>query len=169
MSEQNAPATGDETQAAPAAPEGIPAEAWGALGDPGKAALTAERQARAAAEQAAQALQAQLDEIAKANLSDLERAKADAEDARKAAATATTEALRYRLAAEYGISSEDAALFLTGTDEASMKAQAERLAARSTAPATPKPDRSQGGTGTPAKPPSNGEKFADFFHSKTQS
>lgn len=39
------------------------------------------------------------------------------------------EALRYRIALQHGIPDEDAAIFLTGADEPTLKAQAERLAA----------------------------------------
>lgn len=48
------------------------------------------------------------------------------------------EALRLRVALQHGIPDEDAAIFLTGTDEATLKAQAERLAAMRV-PATPPP------------------------------
>lgn len=144
--ENNPPATQPATTTEP--PQGVPPEAWAALGDPGKKAIAAEREARETAERNAAALQAQIDEIAKANLSDLERAQKDAEEARTAAANATTEALRYRLAAKHGISDEDAK-FLNGT-EAEMTALAERLAAaNASAPRTPAPDPTQGGTGTP--------------------
>lgn len=40
------------------------------------------------------------------------------------------EALRRRVQAAYGIADEDASLFLTGTDEETLTAQAKRLAAR---------------------------------------
>lgn len=43
---------------------------------------------------------------------------------------ATREALRRRVQAAHGISDEDADLFLTGTDEESLTAQAKRLAER---------------------------------------
>lgn len=176
MSEQTpAPATGavNNPPATPPAvpqptttaepPQGVSPEAWAALGDPGKAAITAEREARATAERSAAALQAQLDEIARANLSDLERAQQEARDAQEAAATATTEALRFRLAAEHGISREDAEMFLTGNDEPSMSAQAARLAAKNaSAPRTPAPDPTQGGTGTPPGSTPEGD-FQNFL------
>jgi hypothetical protein len=151
-----APTTTTQTATTTAqAPEGVSQEAWGALGDPGKAAITAEREARAAAEKSAATLQAQLDEIAKANLSELERAQADARTAQEAATKATTEALRYRLAAAHGIDTtpgpngepSDADTFLTASDEAGMAMQAQRLAARAGtqgAPTFPRPDLTQG-------------------------
>lgn len=121
------------------------------LGDPGKKAIAAEREARKAAEDAARSLQAQLDEIKKSQMSDLEKAQAQAQEFQKAAETAAAEALRWRIAAKHGISDEDADTFLTGTDEATLTRQAERLSAlNSTASsATPRPDRTQGGSGQP--------------------
>lgn len=127
------------------------------LDEGGKKALTAERQARKAAENAQKALQAQLDEIKRAGLSDLERAQAAAADAQKAAEQATADALRWRIAARHGISDEDAETFLTGADEATLTRQAERLASMAAvSPTTPKPDRTQGGTGSPAALNSDG-------------
>lgn len=51
-------------------------------------------------------------------------------DLEKQLATTQHEALRARVQAAHGISDEDAALFLTGADEASLTAQAARLAQR---------------------------------------
>lgn len=45
-------------------------------------------------------------------------------------AAAEARALRSDIAAKHGVSAEDRDLFLTGTDEATLTAQAERLAAR---------------------------------------
>lgn len=139
------------------APQGDPAPQDNPLGPNGEKALKAEREARAAAERSAAALQAELDKIAEANLSELEKAQKTAKDAQEAAAKATTEALRYRLAAAHGIDTapgpdgepSDADTFLTGADEASMVLQAQRYAARLAgvtppAPRTPAPDPSQG-------------------------
>jgi hypothetical protein len=155
---QTAPAGTDPVtaaDAAPQAPEGVPKDAWEALGDPGKAALTAEREARAAADKKAAELQAQLDEVERAKMSDLERAQADAKAAQEAASKATAEALRYRIAAAHGIDTtpgpngepSDAETFLTAADEAGMTSQAQRLAARTSAqgaPTFPRPDLTQG-------------------------
>lgn len=49
--------------------------------------------------------------------------------AETAAATATADALRWRIAARNGISDEDAEIFLTGTTEDALTRQAERLVA----------------------------------------
>lgn len=127
----------------PETAQGDPAD----LGDAGKKALDAERAARKAAEKATADLQKQLDEINRANESALERAQREAKEAQEAAAKATADALRFRVAAKYGISSEDADLFLTGADEATLERQAARLVERT--PTSPLPDPTQGGkTGT---------------------
>lgn len=138
------------------------------LGENGEKALKAEREARAAAEKSAAALQKQLDDIAAANLSDLEKAQKAAKDAEDAAAKATAEALRYRIAAKHGISTKpgdngqpsDADLFLTGADEATVEAQAAALAARTST--SPKPDLSQGAKGAPVGG-SPEQDFANFL------
>lgn len=76
-------------------------------------------------------------------LADLEKRLADAETARSAAEQAAT---RLRIAAEHGLSSEDAEL-LTG-DEDAMKRLAARIAA--TAPTAPKTNPAQGKSGVVA-------------------
>lgn len=50
--------------------------------------------------------------------------------AEMAAEEAKADALRWRVAAKHGISDEDAELFLTGSDEATLTKQAERLTER---------------------------------------
>lgn len=128
-----------------------------ALGDAGKKALSEERSSRKAAEAEAASLKAQLDEIKKSQMSDLEKAQTTAQEFQKAAETAKAEALRWRIAAKFGISDEDAETFLTASDEAALTKQAERLAAMNpTGPVTPKPDRTQGGSGKPAALNSDG-------------
>jgi len=120
------------------------------LGEGGKKALQAEREARRQAEKDAAAFKAQLDALEAEKLSDLEKAQKAAADAQAAAAEAQREAMRYRLAAQHGISQEDAEIFLTGGTEEAMAAQAARLAARVQEPKSPKPDLTQGGgQGTP--------------------
>lgn len=121
--------------------QGDPAD----LGDAGKKAIDAERAARKAAEKATADLQKRLDELSRANESELERAKREAKEAQEAAAKATSDALRFRIAAQHGISEEDADLFLNGTDEATLKRQAARLVERT--PTSPLPDPTQGGKG----------------------
>lgn len=132
------------------------------LGENGEKALKAEREARKAAEQAASELQKQLDTLNAEKMSDLERAQKAAKDAEEAAAKATAEALRLRVAAKHGISDEDADLFLTGTDLDSLERQAARLVERT--PSGPKPDPSQGAKGVGAKG-TPADSFAEFFQS----
>lgn len=115
------------------------------LGEGGKKALQAERERAKAAEQQAAEFKKRLDEIEAANLSDLERAQKQAQEAQEAAAKATADALRFRVAAKHGITDEDADLFLTGTDAETLERQAARLVERT--PTAPKPDPSQGGRG----------------------
>lgn len=90
----------------------------------------------------------QLDELKQAQMSELEKAQTAAKQFQEEAVKASSEALRWRIAAKHGISDEDAETFLTGVDEETLTRQAERLAslAKQT-PATPKPDLSQGGSG----------------------
>lgn len=148
MSENDATPTESTSEATS---EGAtPSDVAATLGEGGKKALSAEREARKAAEDAAKALQAELDKIKQAQMSDLERAQAQAAAAQEAAQQAQADALRWRIAAKHGISDEDAETFLLGTDEATLTRQAERLQAMAAStPATPKPDRTQGGTGEP--------------------
>lgn len=130
-----------------AAEQGEPADE--PLGEPGKKALQAERERATQAERQAADFKKRLDEIEAANLSDLEKAQKQAQDAQEAAAKATAEALRFRVAAKHGISDGDADLFLTGTDAETLEKQATRLMERT--PNTPKPDPSQGAKGSDAK------------------
>lgn len=133
--------------------QGDPADGDANLGDSGKKALKAERDARAAAERREADLKARLDKLEAANLSELERAQRAAQEAQEAAAKATVEALRYRIAAEHSISASDAELFLTASDEASMRTQAQKLAEYAKAAGTstaPKPDLTQGAQSAPA-------------------
>jgi colicin import membrane protein len=123
------------------AAQGEPAEDE-SLGEGGKKALKAEREARTAAERQAAEFKAKLDKIEAANLTDLERAQKEAREALDDAAKARTDALRFRVAAQHGISEEDADLFLTGTDAETLTKQAVRLKERT--PTAPKPDLSQG-------------------------
>ena len=70
---------------------------------------------------------AELEESQKSETQKLADAKAKAE---QDAAAAKADALRWRIAAKHGISDEDAELFLTGGDEETLSAQAERLSQR---------------------------------------
>lgn len=65
-----------------------------------------------------------------AQLSEQERLTRDRDEANARAAAAEAELARLRVASAHGISVEDAELFLTGTDEETLVAQAKRLADR---------------------------------------
>jgi hypothetical protein len=73
---------------------------------------------------------ARLDDIEQANLSELEKANSRITAAESERDTAKAEALRLRTAVTHGISLEDADLFLTGTTEETLIAQAKRLSDR---------------------------------------
>lgn len=134
------------------------------LGEGGKKAIQAERDARKAADEARKAaeaknaeLQAQLDALNTEKLSDLEKAQLETKTAQEVAAKATKDALRYKYAAKHGISEEDAGLFLTGETEEAVSAQAERLAGRLKEQARENEsealaDPTQGGSGRPPAP-----------------
>lgn len=98
----------------------------------------------------------ELDKLKAAQMSDLERVTAELNKAQQEAQSANAAALRWRIAASHGISDADAEIFLTGVDEATLTKQAARLnelRATSTAPAVaPRPDLTQGGSGTEALP-----------------
>lgn len=91
----------------------------------------------------------ELDTLKAAQMSEADRLTERATAAEREALAARAETLRYKVATQYGINSDDAETFLTGTDEDTLTRQAERLAALaktadSTSPA-PRPDLSQGG------------------------
>lgn len=71
-----------------------------------------------------------LDQIEQANLSELDKANGRANSAESERNKAVAEALRLRIAVTHGISLDDADLFLTGTDEETLTAQAKRLSDR---------------------------------------
>ena len=108
---------------------------------------------------------AELDKIKAAQMSDLERVTAERDQFQKDLEAERSAALRWRVAAANGISTEDAEAFLTGSDEETLAKQAARLAALAgTRPGTPKPDLTQGMQGTPTQK-TTADMFADFFHS----
>ncbi len=106
----------------------------------------AESKARRAAEKRAADLEARVKEFEDASKSEAEKAAARAEAAEKALAEVTAKAARLQVAAEVGVPA-DLVEFLTGGDEESLRAQAEKLmaaTAASKAPRVPQPDPSQG-------------------------
>lgn len=127
------------------------------LGDGGKKALEAERDARKKAEADLATLRKDFDgfktELSKAF--GIQPATGDGADAvsqlQQQLNTMQHETAVYRLAAQHEITDEaDLELLKSATDEAAMTKLAERLAAKAAAPGTPKPDATQGGgAGTP--------------------
>lgn len=143
MSEQSNEQQNEESQnQGSETTQGEPAD----LGDAGKKALTAERDARKAAEKAAADLQAKLDQIEKANLSELEKAQLAAKEAQDQLAEITRQNLRNSVALAKGVPA-DLAEFLTGDTEDELNAKADTLLTRLNAPTTPLPDPSQGAKG----------------------
>ena len=98
----------------------------------------------------------ELDKLKVAQMSDLERLTAERDQARQEAQSLQASALRWRIAASHGINDADAETFLTGSDEVTLAKQAARLVelrATSTAPAVaPRPDLTQGGSGSETLP-----------------
>ena len=125
------------------APEHTPED----LGDAGKKALTAEREARKQAERERAELASRLKEIEDANLSELEKAQREAAEARDALTAIQRESNRNRIALEKGVPS-DLTEFITGETAEEMAAKADLLMARlGSTPSTPKPDATQGASG----------------------
>lgn len=71
-----------------------------------------------------------LAEIEEAQKSEAEKQADRIRQLEEQALSAQRDALRFKVAAKYGIGDEDADLFLTGTDEETLVRQAERLAGR---------------------------------------
>ena len=119
------------------------------LGENGEKALKAERDRAKELEKQLTAATARLTEIERANESALEKAQREATEAREAANQAAVEALRFRIAAETGIT-ENVDLILTAADEETMRRQATLWGSRtSDTTAGPRPDLTQGGSGQP--------------------
>lgn len=97
----------------------------GDLGDPGKAAIVAEREARKAAERQLREVQKALKEYEDRDKSELQKALERAEAAEKAAAEASFSALRTKVAAAKGVPASS----LTGTTEEELNASADELIA----------------------------------------
>lgn len=117
------------------------------LGEGGKKAIAAEREARKQAEKLNATLTARLKEIEDANLSELEKAQREATEARDTLAQIQRENDRNKVALEKGVPS-DLIEFITGDTAEDMAAKADLLVSRLNAsPSTPKPDRTQGASG----------------------
>ena len=161
MSDQ--PATPDKPAEEPKAQQqGDPADK--PLGENGEKALRAERDRAKELERQLNAASSRLAEIERANETALEKAQREATEAREAANQATVEALRFRIAAETGIT-DNVDLILTAADEETMRRQATLWGSRqSETPAGPRPDLTQGGSGTP--PALNGDGLEEALRSK---
>lgn len=127
------------------------------LGEGGKKALEAEREARRQAEADLAALRKDFEGF-KGTLSEAFGVKPATGDDTSATLQQMQEQLNrmqrdgtvYRLAAEHNITDEDdLELLRSAKDEAAMTKLAGRLAAKANTPGTPKPDATQGGQGTP--------------------
>jgi hypothetical protein len=114
------------TETAP--PEATPPPVDDTLGDPGKRALEAERKARRAAEKASADALAKVKEYEDAQKSEAERLAAKVSELEARAAKAEADALRQRIVSEAGIPA-DLADLVSGSDEATMRATADRLKA----------------------------------------
>lgn len=146
---ESRPAKGEQTK--PSAPTDAP------LGEGGKKALEAEREARRQAEADLAALRKDFEGF-KGTLSEAFGVKPATGDDTGATLQQMQEQLNrmqrdgtvYRLAAEHNITDEeDLDLLRSAKDEAAMTKLASRLAAKAATPGTPKPDATQGGQGTP--------------------
>ena len=148
MSETTTPEA-TEPQAARAPVEGTeptPETATPDLGDGGKKALDAERRARRQAEKAATDAAARIKEYEDRDKTESQKLTEQLAALKAEAATARAEALRLRVAAELGLPG-DLHEFLTGDDEESVRAKAQKLmaaTAAATGPRSPAPDPTQG-------------------------
>lgn len=135
------------------------------LGEGGKKALNAERDARKAAEKSAAELKARLDEIEQANLSDLEKAQNAAKAAEERLAEIEATALRQKVAIAKGVP-EKWVDRLRGATEEELAADADLILSDfQQSSTTPKPDLSQGSQGTP-QPATAADKFAAAFEGR---
>lgn len=107
--------------------EAEPATGEAALGDPGKRALAAERDARRTAETALRDARARAEAADTQHATELAEARKAAEEAAAQAEAARVELVREQIARRHGLSDDDTAL-LTGSAE-HMEALAARLAA----------------------------------------
>lgn len=105
-----------------------------------------------------------LKEIEDRDLSELQRAQRDREEALARVAAIEQEALRYRVASQFGIAREDADEWLVGPDEPSVTRKAQRyLELRGqAAPTSPRPDPGQGPRPTTPEQASDAE-YRLFF------
>lgn len=96
------------------------------LGEPGKAALVAEREARKTAEKELKALRGKVQEFEDRDKTELERAQAAVEAAARERDEATSALLRYEVAAEKGVPN-DALPLLSGSTREELEAKADSI------------------------------------------
>ena len=165
MSETTDAPAGAENEAQDTQEGATPNDVAEGLGEGGKKALSAEREARKAAEKAAAELKAKLDEIEQANLSDLEKAQQAAKAAQDRLAEMEATSLRQKVAIEKGVPAKWVDR-LRGDTEDELAADADQILADiQQSPTTPKPDLSQGSQGTP-QPATAADKFAAAFEGR---
>jgi hypothetical protein len=105
--------------------------------------------------------------IEEANKTEAQKLADRATAAETKANDSAAEALRWRIAAKHGITDADAETFLTGKDETTLTAQAERLSELAKATGTtPKPDLTQGARGATAATGDPAQDFATFLKAK---
>ena len=124
------------------------------LGEPGKAALNAERKARREAEKQLKALTDRLQAIEDKDKSDLERAQSRLAELEKQYGEERAQRLRLSVASQHSIPADYVDL-LTATDEEGLEQQAARVAQLVKASSAPEFARNPGqgaGNGEPVKP-----------------
>jgi hypothetical protein len=134
---------------ADATPPAPPAGDESALGEAGKRALQAERDARSAAEKRASEAEAQVQKFKDANLTDQQRLEKERDDAKSVASSAQLTLARYEAAEKAGIPLSWAKRLVGATPDelvADAKAVKAELDSKSTG-RKPAPDPSQGGAG----------------------
>ena len=100
----------------------------------------------------------------RANETELDKARREATEAREQANQSAIESLRFRIAAEKGIT-DNVDLILTAGDEDTMRRQADLWVSRTPeTTAGPRPDLTQGGSGQP--PALNSDGLEDALRSK---
>lgn len=139
------------------------------LGDAGKRALQAERDARTAEKKRADTAEAKLADIEKSQMTEQQRIEKERDDAKSAASGATMKLGQYEAAAEAGLPLSWAKR-VTGDTPAERLADAKAMAADLAAKANggkPKPDPSQGkGAGDGARASSVQQARDDYLASR---
>ena len=156
----------DETNTEPTTTQGDPE----ALGDAGKRALQAERDARSAAEKRVRELEAQIEQATASHAAAIESLQGEIETAtnaraesEKAVEAAALDTLRYRIGLRKGLP-EQVIDRLRGSDETELEADADSFAQVLKSGTTPSihPDPSQGARGSTGAE-TNADKFGQFL------